>query len=125
MTTYAIYSPDRTHVITIAFVTGYSDHAISNDHFTALENSFAREGLKEVKEKKRVLIYGLPGAQITAEGVIQGRNLRGKGMILKSKESELTIMIFAVDIALEDPDFATALSGLGLAKMRNENGEVP
>ena len=116
VTNYAIYNPTRTHVITIAFVSGYRDREITNDHFDALVTSFAREGMKEVKSKERVSTYGLPGAQVVAHGIIQGKEFKGKGTILKSEESELTIMSFAIGIPLEDPGFAIALGGLGIAR---------
>lgn len=119
VTTYAIYSPNRTHVITIAFVTGYKDKEITKDHFDALVNSFSREGLIEVKEKTKILKYGMEGAQVIAHGVVQQKEFKAKGMILKSGESELTIMLFAIGIELDDEGFSTALSGLGIAQ--NEN----
>lgn len=115
VTSYAIYSPNRTHVITIGFVTGYTDREITKDHFDALTDSFAKAGLTEVVEKKRVTLYGMPGAQVIARGVVQGKEFKGKGVILKNDETELTILTLAVGIDLEDRDFAVALSGLGLA----------
>jgi hypothetical protein len=115
VTSYAIYSPTRSHVITIGFVSGYSDREITNDHFEALVTSFAREGMKEVRSKERVSKYGLPGAQVVAHGFIQGKEFTGKGTILKSDESELTIMAFAIGIPIDDPEFTKALAGLGIA----------
>ena len=96
-------------------MTGYKDNEITNDHFDALISSFAKEGLKEVKGKKHVTMYGMKGAQVIAHGVVQGKEFKGKGVILKSGESELTVMMFAIGIDLEDAEFGVALSGLGLA----------
>lgn len=115
VTTHAIYSPDRTHIITIAFVSGYTDKNISKDHFEALISSFAKEGLKNVQERKRVTMYGMEGAQVLAQGIVQEKEFKGKGTILKSGDSELTIMLFATGIDLDAPAFAVALSGLGIA----------
>ncbi len=112
---YAIYHPDRSHVITLAFVNGYRDKEITQDHFDALVKSFAREGLTEVKERKPVTRYGMAGAQVIARGVVQESVLQGKGIILKNGESELTILMFAIGVDLESVEFDVALSGLGIA----------
>lgn len=116
VTTYAIFSPGRAHVITLAFVDGYADHEIGKTHFATLRRSFAQAGLTDVEEEKNMVMYGLKGAEVTARGVVQNKELRGKGIILKDGGSELTIMLIATGVAFDDVGFTTALSGLGVAR---------